>query len=745
VPDIAARLERLGSLFDAELADRIQTLNALILELEQGASEAAFGSTARELHSLKGAARAVGASSIEQVAHAAEGAVVAVRGADRPDQRWFGALYAAMDSLTVLRGNATADTSQVIAALVSVTPEVSASVPTPITPITPLRAPTAAPETNPPALALVPEQNSVRVALGKLDTLLTESGELSVTHLRIAQRLSDLRGLQRQLERWQHDWSKTRPARARLRRAHLQTGARDGDALVRFADQSDQVIQSIVQGTRDLVGDLSQNTAQLGAVADAISQEVLAIRLLPAGTVFMPLERLVRDLARQTGKDARLVLSGTDTEIDRRILDELRDPLMHMVRNTVDHGLELAQDRVRANKPSHGTVHLAAVQRGDRVQISVEDDGRGLDVDAIRETAIRRNLLTAERADQIDVSNLIDLIFHPGFSTRASVTEISGRGVGMDVVREHVRRLGGDIAVRTTPGAGTCFTITVPLTLATTRVLLVEDGGQLYAVPSSNIERTGRMRLSDVFRLEGRRALQLDGRPIPVVELSEVLQRRDVDRSAASDEWRPYFVLPQGDRAIALLADRLIDETELVVKSLGAPLKRVRHVGGAAILGTGAVVVILNPADLINSALGNLEAAPRASVHEAVAPEASVPRRRVLVVDDSVMTRTLERTILESAGYTVYVAADSAHALELLNETTVDAIVSDVEMPGMSGLELTAAIRQDERWRHLPIVLVTSLDSPEHVERGAAAGADAYIVKGRFDQNDLLQTVGRLL
>jgi two-component system chemotaxis sensor kinase CheA len=653
-----------------------------------------------------------------------------------------------MDSLQVLRGNAAADTSQVIATLVSVTPEVSSVV---LTPITPSRAPAAPPalapslETTQPALAPMPEQNSVRVALGKLDALLTESGELSVTHLRIAERLNDLRGLQRQLERWQRDWSKTRPARSRLRRAHAQNGARDGDALVRFADQSDHVIQSILQDARALVGDLSQNTAQLGAVADAISQEVLAIRLLPAGTVFMPLERLVRDLARQTGKDARLVLSGTDTEIDRRILDELRDPLMHMVRNTVDHGLELPQDRVQANKTSHGTLHLAAVQRGDRVQITVEDDGRGLDVDAIRETAIRRNLLTAERADQMDVSNLIDLIFHPGFSTRTSVTEISGRGVGMDVVREHVRRLGGEIAVRTTPGAGTCFTITVPLTLATTRVMLVEDGGQLYAVPSSNIERTGRMRMSDMLRLEGRRALQLDGRPIPVVELSEVLQRGDVDRSAASEEWRPYFVLPQGDRAIALLADRLIDETELVVKSLGAPLKRVRHVGGAAILGTGAVVVILNPADLIKSALGTLEASPRVSAHEVAAPEAAAPRRRVLVVDDSVMTRTLERTILESAGYTVFVAADGAQALALLDETTVDAIVSDVEMPGMTGLELTAAVRQDERWRHLPIVLVTSLDSPEHVERGAAAGADAYIVKGRFDQNDLLQTVGRLL
>jgi two-component system chemotaxis sensor kinase CheA len=740
VPDTAARLERLSSIFDAELTDRIQTLTAVILQLEERVSQAAIGSAARELHSLKGAARAVGASSIEQVAHAVEGAVVAVRGGTRPDQLWFDAIYAALESLDALRDDPAADISKLIANLVAVTPEAPATLPTPITSMR-----VALPNDRIQAAATpAPEQNSVRVALGKLDALLTESGELSVSHLRIAQRLNDLRSLQRQLERWQREWSKSRPGRARLRRAKGQTTARDGDALLHFADRSDDEIHTILQRARELVADLSQNTSQLGAVADAISQEVLSIRLLPAGTVFMPLERLVRDLSRQTGKDARLVLSGTDTEIDRRILDELRDPLMHMVRNTLDHGLELPQDRLQSNKPSHGTLHLAAVQRGDRVQITVEDDGRGLDVEAIRQTAIRRELLTAERAEQMDAPSLIDLIFHPGFTTRTSVTEISGRGVGMDVVREHVRRLGGDISVRTTPGAGTCFTITVPLTLATTRVLLLEDAGQKFAVPSSNIERTGRVRSADMHRIEGRRTIQVDGRPVPVIELAEVLQRRDVERSPATDEWRPFFVLPQGDRAVALLADQLIDETELVVKSLGSPLTRVKHVTGAAVLGTGAVVVILNPADLIKSALGNLEASPRVPIHH-VAPLADAAPRRVLVVDDSVMTRTLERTILESAGYTVIVAADGVQALQLLNETTVDAIVADIEMPRMNGLELTAAVRQDERWRHLPIVLVTSLDTPEQVERGAAAGADAYIVKGRFDQNDLLQTVGRLL
>jgi two-component system, chemotaxis family, sensor kinase CheA len=282
------------------------------------------------------------------------------------------------------------------------------------------------------------------------------------------------------------------------------------------------------------------------------------------------------------------------------------------------------------------------------------------------------------------------------------------------------------------------------LTLATTRVLLVENAGLTYAVPSSSIERTGRIRASELHRVEGRLGLKIDGRVVPVVELSAALkQTPSPTASLAADDWRPFFVLPQGDRAVALLTDRLVDETELVVKALGAPLKRVRHVAGAAVLGTGSVVVILNPSDLFNSSLGNLETAPRVAASDPA--KVARDRRRVLIVDDSVMTRTLERTILEGAGYSVTVAADGVQALELLSESDFDVIVSDIEMPRMDGLELTLAVRDDERWRHLPIVLVTSLDAPEHVERGAAAGADAYIVKGRFDQNDLLQTVARLV
>ena len=346
-------------------------------------------------------------------------------------------------------------------------------------------------------------------------------------------------------------------------------------------------------------------------------------------------------------------------------------------------------------------------------------------------------------AESLDDAATLMLIFTPGFSTRSVVTELSGRGVGMDVVRDHVTRLGGDVRVRSTLGQGTTFTLSVPLTLATTRVLLVDQDNRTFAFPSSTIERTGRVRASDVLHIEGRRAIKIDGAIVPVVELRDVLQMPAVGEPAS--DWRPYFVLRGNDRPVALLTSRLVDEQEIVVKSLGAPLRRVRHVAGAAVLGTGQAIVILSSSDVARTALSKVEIGASHVVHAMPHTTTGAARRRVLVVDDSVMTRTLERSILEAGGYDVLVAADGAQALELLQLEAVDLVVSDVEMPRLSGFELTAAVRQDERLRHLPVVLVTSLESPEHLERGAAVGADAYIVKGRFDQGDLLQTVGRLL
>jgi len=778
------RWQQLRVAFSTELEERVRDLNRLLLRLEQGeggAQERAgtLDALFREAHSLKGAARAVELPSIEHLAHALESALDrARRGAGQPPPAWFDAVYRAVDALTPVYtasvegdGAAVPGYDEVLEGLV-VEAEPSEAAPEPVAgpPVAPLvaagppaaaaAAPAEIPSTPPtsgppppaagePAARATAE--SVRVAVAKLDALLAQAGELTVTHIRVEQRLSDLRELRQDLYTWEREWRAARSLRSGLRgalgaeRANGAAG-RELEALLRFTEHAEQRTRAVLQHVDEIVMQLRQDTAHLGLVSNEIEDEVMSVRLLPVATIVGPFERLVRDLTRQQGKDAQLLVIGGDTEIDRKILEQLRDPLMHMLRNSVDHGIEPPEERAAAGKPRAGTIRLVAAQRGGMIEIELQDDGRGLDPDRLKASAVGKGLLTQEHAAALDAAAAIDLIFQPGFSTSPTVTETSGRGVGMDVVREHVERLNGQVRVESTPGQGTHFVLSVPLTLATTRAILVEQGGQMFAIPSATIDRTARVREGDLVSLEGRRAAEIEGHPVPVVELADVLEREHTAHPEGTTRtWRPFLVLRQGDRRIAMLADELVGEQEIVIKSLGWPLRRVRNVGGAAVLGSGQTVVILNPTDMLKSGLkligsGSLPARRQAAV---AAPERG--RHRVLVVDDSLTTRTLERSILEAAGYDVAVAADGVEALSVLHEQPIELIVSDIDMPRLDGFGLTAEVRRDDRLRQIPVVLVTSLDAQEHRERGVAVGADAYIVKSGFDQGQLLDTVSRLL
>jgi two-component system chemotaxis sensor kinase CheA len=396
-----------------------------------------------------------------------------------------------------------------------------------------------------------------------------------------------------------------------------------------------------------------------------------------------------------------------------------------------------------AGKPRGGVIRLAATQRGGSVMLDLSDDGAGLDLAQIRNLAGAKQLLSEEQAAALSEQRAMDLIFQPGFTTRQTVTETSGRGVGMDVVRKHVEQLGGQIRVSSMCGRGTRFAISVPLTLATTRVILLQEEGQLFAVPSLMIERTARIRECDLVPLEGRRAVMLDGHPVPIVELAAILERPR--STVVGEEWRGCFVLEQNEQRLAVLADRLLDEQEIVTKRLGWPLRRVRNVDGAAVLSSGETVVVLNPADLFKSGSQFTAGGRNAPALPERPADPESAQRRVLVVDDSLTTRTLERSILEAAGYETAVAADGAEALTVLRSRPIDLVISDVDMPRLDGFSLTTEIRRDERLHHIPVILVTSLEAREHRDRGVAAGADAYIVKSGFDQGQLLDTIGRLL
>ncbi len=583
----------------------------------------------------------------------------------------------------------------------------------------------------------------VRVPVGKLDTLLAQAGELAITQIRLAQRLAELRETRDSLSDARRDRRRGRTLRAAIRRTAV---TRDVEALLLFSEQAEERSTALTRRLEELTARLQQDVAQLALVSRNLETDILDIRLLPAATVLNPLERVVRDLARTQNKEIRLITRGREIEVDRKILEQLRDPLLHMVRNAIDHGIETPDQREALGKTREGTINLAVAQRGDAVEVIIEDDGAGMDPELIRLSAIRKGFLSEASAGALDDQTALDLIFRAGFSTKMTATEISGRGVGMDVVHEHLERLAGRITIWSVPGRGTRFTIRAPLTLATTRAILVEQSGRMFAIPSALIERTARVREPDIVSLQGNRAVAIEGRPVPLVELHEVLE---LPPSAGGEldakGWRSYLVLRQDEGRVALAADRLIGEQEIVVKPRAWPLRRVRNVGGAAVLGSGQTIAILNPADLLKTALKTEGTRRRGSATETPA-DAGAPRQRcVLVVDDSLPTRTLERSILETAGYGTFAAGDGIEALKILRRETIDLVVSDIEMPGLDGFALTAEIRREEKLRRIPVILVTSLASPEHQERGMVAGADAYIVKGKFDQGQLLDMVGRLI
>jgi two-component system chemotaxis sensor kinase CheA len=765
---------QLMATFQAELEEHLGTLNRGLLALEEGRpgeeKEVLLADLFRATHSLKGAARAVDLRDIEAIAHRLEDVLGAVQRAEIAlTAELFDLIFRAVDILreamaaylqgtgllpevreellgrleATRRGESTsAKAGEIPAAPVPSQPPAPLPVPEPVSVPSPLLA-----------TPLAMDEETIRVATEKLDRLMDGMGELMVARMRTEQRLLELRALWQRLARWEKDW---RLVRTHYRRAQRQPGEReaameaspyasagadlDWVPLLDFLAVNEQHLKALSAEMNDLQRSFAGDRGHLTLLADNLQDEVRRMRMLPIATLFDPFPRMMRDLARERGKEVSLEIEGADTEVDRQVLEMMKDPLVHLLRNALDHGIESPAQREAAGKPRRGTVHLRAAQKGNTIVLEVADDGAGINLEAVRRAAVGQGLVTALEASGLDTQETIQLIFRLGLSTKVEVTDLSGRGVGLDVVRQNLERLHGLVQVDTAAGQGTTFTLTLPLTLATSQVLLVRAAGQLVALPTTTVERILRVPATDVGRIEGKPAIRSNGRPLPLVPLDQVLELPHSDTILAPEQRLPVVILGIAERRIAFRVDSLEGTQEVVVKSLGRQLRRVRNVAGATILGTGEVVMILNVADLVKSAQETPAAAAPLPV-EVQEP----PRRRVLVVDDSITTRTLEKNILENSGYRVWVAADGEEAWALMQSEPLDLVVSDIAMPRMDGFVLTEQIRGDERFRDLPVVLVTSLESQRDRQRGLEAGADAYITKSAFDQQNLLEAIEHLI
>jgi two-component system chemotaxis sensor kinase CheA len=602
---------------------------------------------------------------------------------------------------------------------------------------------------------------SIRVETRNLDELMTQAGELTVTKSRINHRLAEVEEIVSLWEEWNRDVFANR-----FCLDEVTKGNRNGslEQLKSFHHRTEDRLQKFGELIGSLRSSIYEDTARLDLIVDELEEGIRTLRLLPMSTIVNLFPRMVRELAKEHGKQVNLLLEGAETRADKLILEEMKDPLIHIIRNAVDHGIETPEERIQQGKPPTATIQIKCYQTTNNIIIEVSDDGRGLDLEKIKQTALKRGICRADELATMTVNQIQALIFAPGFSTRTFVTEVSGRGVGLDVVRTNVERLKGAIAVHSTPGKGCTLRLQLGTTLATAHVLLILVDRLVYALPVEAVQMAKFISQDEIFSLENRKTMIVEGQPISVAQLSDLLpinsnipERMRVSRShgafeikhhqedskASLDRKVPCIILQIGEERLGLLVDALIDEQDVVLKPQSKLLQRVRNISGATILGTGEVCMVLNPQDLVKSVR---QQSVIISDAETIDDRITEKRKKaILLVEDSIATRTQEKRILQSAGYEVVTAVDGLDGWNKLKTRQFDAVVSDIQMPNLDGLGLAAKIREHKEYSELPIILVTSLAKDDDKRRGAEAGANAYITKSSFNQELLLETIERLI
>jgi two-component system chemotaxis sensor kinase CheA len=686
--EVTGQEARFRAMFAEEAEGRLATLSELLLELERsGGDQELLSSVFREAHTLKGAAAVVGLADVLRVAHAMEELLERLRRGDATAApELVDALLGAVDGMremvpAVLAGDDRGDHADRLVATLQAQP------PTPANVAPPPPAP-AAPGPPPAAPARRGRRRSIRLPVERLDDMVRLVGEASAAALRVGRLVTDQLG----------------------------------------ADPA---------GVPEL-GDLTR-------ILERLQERTLQARMIPFGTIAEPLRRAGRDLARSLGKVVELEVLGQDTELDRGVLEQVADPLLHLVRNAVDHGIEPAEARLAAGKPRHGTVTVQAMPLGSEVVVTVTDDGRGIDLERVRQRAGE----AGGRLDGVGDDEALYAIFRSGLSTAATVSEVSGRGVGLDVVRTSLAAVRGRVEVHSEPGAGCEFRLDVPITLAVLPCLLVETAGRRFAIPMHSVVSAEAAGWCE-DQVEGQAVIRVRDQVLPVSDLAATLEGAGGRAGSAAGD-RPAVVVASMTRRHAFGVDALLGQRDVVVKDLGRLLPRLALLAGAALEPDGSILLVLDVSGLVDRARWQRSAARPAGAASSAVPEPPAPAPEpaeplgVLVVDDTAVVRELERSILEEAGYRVRTAGDGHQALAALADAPADLVVTDVDMPNCDGLALTRSIRAQPDLAGLPVLVVTSKSSAADRGRAMEAGADAYLVKAELDQRSLLEAVGRLL
>ena len=573
----------------------------------------------------------------------------------------------------------------------------------------------------------------LRVATDRLNEIEDHAEELQTIKIALDDELARVRLLHGGMDAFAKRWLAALPLLKRRDTGNMPEEIRE--LLVHGVD----TITSFGSMTAGIRKTMHISRGQLGRLSTALHGDLRRLQLMPAATLLRQLARMIRDTARNLGKKVDLQIIGEDISVDRAVLDHLHDPLIHLIRNAIDHGIETPEERLAHGKPETGRLVLRVRSEGSQVLISVEDDGCGIDAGRVAAVALERQLAGQEELDRMSVGEVLHLVFRPGFSTREAVTDMSGRGVGMDVVQTNLATLGGDIRLDTAVGKGTTVTMRVPLTLATEHGLVVRVSGAQFAIPAAFIERVMCIAKDEVVEVEGTQAVLVGGNPVPLRSLANVLELGQGETE--NGDGLCVTVVRSKWRSVAFVVDDIEGEREMVIKPLRPPLLSVRNVKGGTLSGSGGIIMALDAADLVASALGK-----GVSAYAVARPSTGkISQSHVLVVDDSVTTRMLEKNILETRGFKVTVAVDGREAWDLIQVREFDLVVTDIEMPEMDGFALTERIKKSEKYAALPVIIVSSRSKEEDRLMGIRVGADAYIVKGQFETQALLDVVGQFV
>ena len=715
-------LRQVVHVFAAEVKEQANAIIAALMAMEADPATIPqqIEEVYRQAHSLKGSSSSLGVEELERIAHNLEEALLAVRRGEVPflTPAMVDASLRAMDAAK-LRADGLVNDDQVglreteeaalaLAQLGAAANGASASSHRDGDDLT-QSFPGAAMGASPAAAAPIAE-----------DAIDDETMRIHTSRLvPLERRLDDFRVLRGRLE-----------GRGEAVQQLIQTV----DKLWR-AD-GNEAMYRLVRQLSALRRILAEDAELAQANAVELDDNLRSLRLVPFDLMRMALVRCLRDACRRTGKDVQLTLVGGEAQLDRRLLDALKNPLLHLIRNAVDHGIEAPSVRAAIGKPERATITLTVEQQGRDVMVGIADDGRGIDVNAVRLRAIERGLLPAE-TQRLAPEDAFELLFKPGFSTAQQVTELSGRGVGLDVVRDSITRMHGRIDVTSTPGKGARFQLTVPLTVAASETMLLEEGGRPFALPLASIERIVRADGNALRQVGGRTFFHLDDQPIPVIRLARLLGLTERHEGSA---YRTVAVVrggSTGERA-AVVCERLLGGRNLILSPLPPELSHLPLLSTGAILPNGQAIFILSPRALVDAA----HDIPLVADSQRAAADRG---GTILVADDSITTRSLLRNALEASGFRVRVAADGDEALRLALAEPFDLIVSDVRMPRLDGFGLVARLRSDPRTAKLPVVLFSSLDSDEDRRRGTSAGANAYLTKSAFDRGQLIDVVNGLI